>query len=202
MLRHFTVCFAFLALLLIGQEADESYSITKQTFPYIVTIRVKTMTEKSAKINNPVRWLPLSELIPDGTLVKKDQVIARFNTEYTQFELDSQLLEEAVIDANLQRRLANIENNNIDMDDQMGELDDKLKTAEAKLARLLSEPNPDDVRIAEGRQRIAALNLKAAQKDYDKAQDRFKRGMISRAELDADEETLQQNQIKKLFADR
>ncbi|MBR4416036.1 MAG: efflux RND transporter periplasmic adaptor subunit [Victivallales bacterium] len=202
MLRHITVCFAFLALLLMGQEADESYNITKQTFPYIVTIRVKTMTEKSAKINNPVRWLPLSELIPDGTLVKKDQVIARFNTEYTQFELDSQLLEEAVIDANLQRRLANIENNNIDMDDQMGELDDKLKTAEAKLARLLSEPNPDDVRIAEGRQRIAALNLKAAQKDYDKAQDRFKRGMISRAELDADEETLQQNQIKKLFADR
>ena len=160
------------------------------------------LKKKSAKINNPVRWLPLSELIPDGTLVKKDQVIARFNTEYTQFDLDSQLLEEAVIDANLQRRLANIENNNIDMDDQMGELDDKLKTAEAKLARLLSEPNPDDVRIAEGRQRIAALNLKAAQKDYDKAQDRFKRGMISRAELDADEETLQQNQIKKLFADR
>ncbi|MBO7532400.1 MAG: hypothetical protein J6T46_00310, partial [Victivallales bacterium] len=189
-------------LLLAAQEADESYNITKQTFPYIVIIRVKTMTEKSAKINNPVRWLPLSELIPDGTLVKKDQVIARFNTEYTQFDLDSQLLEEAVIDANLQRRLANIENNNIDMDDQMGELDDKLKTAEAKLARLLSEPNPDDVRIAEGRQRIAALNLKAAQKDYDKAQDRFKRGMISRAELDADEETLQQNQIKKLFADR
>ena len=202
MIRHITVCFAFLALLLAAQEADESYNITKQTFPYIVIIRVKTMTEKSAKINNPVRWLPLSELIPDGTLVKKDQVIARFNTEYTQFDLDSQLLEEAVIDANLQRRLANIENNNIDMDDQMGELDDKLKTAEAKLARLLSEPNPDDVRIAEGRQRIAALNLKAAQKDYDKAQDRFKRGMISRAELDADEETLQQNQIKKLFADR
>ena len=202
MIRHITVCFAFLALLLAAQEADESYNISKQTFPYIVIIRVKTMTEKSAKINNPVRWLPLSELIPDGTLVKKDQVIARFNTEYTQFDLDSQLLEEAVIDANLQRRLANIENNNIDMDDQMGELDDKLKTAEAKLARLLSEPNPDDVRIAEGRQRIAALNLKAAQKDYDKAQDRFKRGMISRAELDADEETLQQNQIKKLFADR
>ena len=136
MIRHITVCFAFLALLLAAQEADESYNISKQTFPYIVIIRVKTMTEKSAKINNPVRWLPLSELIPDGTLVKKDQVIARFNTEYTQFDLDSQLLEEAVIDANLQRRLANIENNNIDMDDQMGELDDKLKTAEAKLARL------------------------------------------------------------------
>ena len=139
MIRHITVCFAFFALLLAAQEADESYNITKQTFPYVVTIRVKTMTEKSAKINNPVRWLPLGELVPDGTLVKKDQVIARFNTEYTQFELDSQLLEEAVIDANLQRRLANIENNNIDMDDQMGELDDKLKTAEAKLARLLRQ---------------------------------------------------------------
>ena len=66
MLRNITVCFAFLALLLIGQEADESYNITKQTFPYIVTIRVKTMTEKSAKVNNPVRWLPISELVPDG----------------------------------------------------------------------------------------------------------------------------------------
>ena len=81
MLRHITVCFAFFALLLAAQEADESYNITKQSFPYIVIIRVKTMTEKSAKINNPVRWLPLSELIPDGTLVKKDQVNARFNTE-------------------------------------------------------------------------------------------------------------------------
>ena len=45
MIRHITVCFAFFALLLAAQEADESYNIQKQSFPYIVTIRVKTMTE-------------------------------------------------------------------------------------------------------------------------------------------------------------
>lgn len=194
-----------LACMLVAQNQlldDETYLIQRKSFPYTYTIRVKTKTEKSEKILNPVRWLPLSELIPDGSLVKKGDVVAKFSTEQSQYELDTLLLEEAVIDANLERRLANIDNKDIDMMDQMGALEDRLNTTQARLDRLLAEPNPDDVRIAEGRLRIAQLNLRAAEKDFNKAKDRFNRGMISRAELDSADKTMQENIVRARFAQR
>ncbi|MGI5923379.1 MAG: HlyD family secretion protein [Lentisphaeria bacterium] len=173
---------------------------SEQSLPFTYSIRIRAFTEKSEKINNPVRWLPLETVIPDGTYVQAGDVVATFSSEETANDLIALKLRQAVIDANVDRRLAEIDSNTVDLTDQMGTLQDKLSALEARLERLRSEPNPDDVRIAEGRLRVANLNLEASRKDFAKAEDRFRRAMISRAELDNYEKDLREKEVRARFA--
>lgn len=173
---------------------------SEQSLPFTYSIRIRAFTEKSEKINNPVRWLPLETVIPDGTYVQAGDVVATFSSEETANDLIALKLRQAVIDANVDRRLAEIDSNTVDLTDQMGTLQDKLSALEARLERLRSEPNPDDVRIAEGRLRVATLNVEASRKDFAKAEDRFRRAMISRAELDSYEKDLREKEVRARFA--
>lgn len=183
-------------------SGDEFHVVEEKTLEYRHELRVTAMTEKSEKVVNPLRWLPLEFFAPDGAAVRQGELIARFNQVQSRHEEKSQSMELAVIEAELQRRLTAIDNRNLEMDEQLGDLQDKLATLEAKLSRLLSEPNQDDIRIAEGKLKIADLNLRLARSDFQRAEKRFQRGMISRAELDSVEKTLQENQVKHEFATR
>ena len=187
-----------LALCAVAQ--DDHWVIEEETLEIVTPIRIKTITEKSEKINNPVRWQPVKTILPDGTKVSKDDVLATFVSAQSEFDLETLLLRQKVIDANLQRRLKNIDNKNLDLDDQMKVLEDKLAALKSKLERQKSEPTEDDIRIVEGRLRIAKMNLDASKKDYAKAQDRFKREMISRAELDAAEKDLREKEARHTYA--
>ena len=203
-LHHFTFLALLIGLATVWAADDaplaDSIVVSEQSLPFTYSIRIRAFTEKSEKINNPVRWLPLETVIADGTYVQAGDVVATFSSEETANDLIALKLQQAVIDANVDRRLAEIDNNAVDLTDQMGTLQDKLSALEAKLERLRSEPNPDDVRIAEGRLRVATLNVNASQKDFTKAEDRFKRAMISRAELDSYEKDLREKEARARFA--
>lgn len=181
-------------------SGDEFHVVERKSLEYRHELRVTAMTEKSEKIVNPLRWLPLEYFVPDGAEVRKGDLIARFNQTSSRHDEKSQSMELAVVEAELQRRLTAIDNRNLEMDESLGDLQDKLASLEAKLTRLLSEPNQDDIRIAEGKLKLADLNLRLAASDFRRAEGRFRRGMISRAELDSTEKTLRENEIKHEFA--
>ncbi len=187
-------------LSVLAQQVVDSYVIESKTLQYVSRVRVNTMTEQAEKINNPVRWQPLESIIADGTLVKKGDVLATFVSKEAEYDLNLLQLRQRVIETNLSRRVADIDNKNLDMSEQMDALLDKLASLESKLQRQKSEPTLDEIRIVEGRLRIAKMNLKAAEEDYAKAQDRFKREMISRAELESYESSLADNRAKHIFA--
>ena len=181
-------------------SGDEFHVVERKSLEYRHELRVTAMTEKSEKIVNPLRWLPLEYFVPDGAEVRKGDLIARFNQTSSRHDEKSQSMELAVVEAELQRRLTAIDNRNLEMDESLGDLQDKLASLEAKLTRLLSEPNQDDIRIAEGKLKLADLNLRLAASDFRRAEGRFRRGMISRAELDSTEKTLRENEVKHEFA--
>ena len=189
-----------LASCVFAQEASDVVTIEEKSLELVTTIRVKTQAEQSAKINNPVRWLPVKTIIPDGSKVEKGDVVTTFVGEPSEYELNRLLLQQDVIDSRLAQRIASIDNKNLDMDDQMGVLEDKLASLLSKLERQKSEPTADDIRIVEGRLRIARMNADAARKDYEKDKGRFERQMISRTELDASEKELREKEAKELFA--
>ena len=199
-MTRFCIIIVTLLLALCAVAQEDSWVIAEETLEITTPIRVKTITEKSEKINNPVRWQPVKTILPDGTKVGKGDVLATFVSAQSEFDLETLLLRQKVIDSNLQRRLKNIDNRNLDLDDQMKVLEDKLAALNSKLERQKSEPTEDDIRIVEGRLRIAKMNLDASQKDYAKAQDRFRREMISRAELDAAEKDLREKEARHLYA--
>lgn len=202
MLRCLIITLLFTAMFCLAAEntLPQTCLIEERTLEVLTPIRVKTITEKAETIINPVRWQPIKTIIPDGSRVKAGDTIATFFSGQCETDLHSLLLKQAVIDANLARRLANIDNRNLDMADQMGVLEDKLASLISKLERQKSEPTQDDITIVEGRLRIARMNLDAARKDFTKDQDRFKREMISRAELDASEKNLLEKEARFLFA--
>ena len=138
-------------------SGDEFHVVERKSLEYRHELRVTAMTEKSEKIVNPLRWLPLEYFVPDGAEVRKGDLIARFNQTSSRHDEKSQSMELAVVEAELQRRLTAIDNRNLEMDESLGDLQDKLASLEAKLTRLLSEPNQDDIRIAEGKLSLDAI---------------------------------------------
>ena len=202
MSKRIAILFIILAGVLFSEEYEETYVVEERILGISSSIRVKAIAEKSEKISNPVRWQPVKTIIPDGSKVKAGDVLATFVSAQSEYDLETLLLRKKVIDANLQRRLKGIDNRNLDLDDQMSVLEDKLAALKSKLERQKSEPTEDDIRIVEGRLRIAAMNLEAARKDCEKAQDRFRREMISRAELDSAEKDLREKEARHLYATR
>ena len=192
--------FVLASLACCARTPDETAVVGRRSLTYTYTMRVKAFTEKAEQISNPVSWLPISSIVEDGAKVEEGQVIVRFNNENSLFELGALERNRDVIDAELAHRLAEIANREREMQDRLNTLRDQLAVLEARLARLQSAPLADDVRIAEGRLRVARLNQQAAEKDLAKARDRFSRQMISRAELDRHESELREKEATLTYA--
>ena len=70
-LHHFTFLALLICLATVWAADDaplaDSIVVSEQSLPFTYGIRIRAFTEKSEKINNPVRWLPLETVIADGT---------------------------------------------------------------------------------------------------------------------------------------
>ena len=192
-------CLSFLTL---GAMAlDESVAVEQRALSYTCSLRVSAITEKAEMIASPVNWLPLSYIIEDGAKVEKGEVIARFDSESSLYELGALEKDRGVIEAELAQRLREIDNKEAEMRDRLSSLRDKLAVLDARLTRLKRVPVPDDVEIAEGRLRVARMNAAAAEKDLAKARDRFQRQMISRGEVDKVETAYRERQALLTYAE-
>ncbi len=83
--------------------------------------------------------------------------------------IENRLNGDTMIDATVKGDLTAAENKERNLRDQLDELLDKHAFLEAKLTRHKALPLKDEVRIAEGRLRVAQLNYDAASKDFQKA---------------------------------
>ena len=166
-------------------DPADSYLIESRSQHFRHSIRVQAFAEEAKAITCPISWVPITYVVEDGAKVAKDQVIVEFDRQTPEFDLGALLKERDVIEAELAHKLLTIENTEHELRDTLAALKDKLAVLEAKLQRQKSLPREDDVRIAEGRLRIARMNYDAAATDLSKGVSRFERGMISRAELDA-----------------
>lgn len=170
------------AARLVGSE--ESVIVGEQLFDYSYTMRVKAASEYNERVGNPVAWLPVSFLVDDGSRVEVGDVIAKFETGSAEHRLQDLKLERDYVEADLLKRLTDIDNVELDTKSRLEELADLLVVAEAELVSLLAMPDEDEVRLEEGRMRVARLNFEAAEKDLAKAESRFERKLISRTQLE------------------
>ena len=192
------ICLALLALVVTA--LDESVTVESRSLPYTCALRVNAITEKAEMIASPVNWLPISYIIEDGAKVEKGDVIARFDSETSLYELGALEKDRGVIEAELAQRLREIDNKEAEMRDRLSALRDKLAVLEARLTRLQRVPVADDVEIAAGRLRVARMNADAADKDLAKARDRLQRQMISKAEVDKVESAFLERQALLSYA--
>ena len=169
---------------LCAQQLGETVTVEERELRHQLVIRADVFTEEEETITTPIHWGSIVQIAPDGEHVEKDELITEFDVRPLQEGLRSLGLEQDITAATVGRDLAAGTNKQLDLKDQLDELLDKEAFLEAKMARYRALPLVDEVRIDQGRLRVAQLNHDAASKDYEKAQERFARGMISQAQLD------------------
>ena len=158
--------------------------IRSRELEYRATLQVTAFAEKAETISVPVHWSQIVYCIPDGAHVKKGDVISTFDSEGPTNRLKRLELERDEIEAGLAEKLMRIRNKEMELGDSLETLEDKLSVLKTKLARYEAMPDKDEVKIAEGRYRVAKLEHDAAVTEAKKGRDRHKRKMISQAELD------------------
>ena len=165
------------------QAAEGTYVIEKQEVAFSYQLRGVVKPTDLTPLQNPVSWKPVRHVVPDGSFVKKDDIIAEFDPLYQDKKYEKMLIQKHVVNLELEEKLNNIEDRIQTVQDQIKERSERLKVLNAKLARLKSLPLKSDVIIAKGQLRVAELELKAAQVDWKNAQERHAKGYLSDTEL-------------------
>ena len=169
----------------VAATTAETEIVCRRELAYQRRIRTTAFAEKAETISNPLDHSQIKFLVPDGAYVEKGQLITEFDAEDAMRRLRDHELEKKIIEADLEKRTTEIRNKQMGLDDELGNLLDQKAVLATKVARYRAMPDPDEVRVAEGRLRVARLEAVAAQEDHNKATSRFERGTISPAKLDA-----------------
>lgn len=159
-------------------------TIETRSLTYRTRVRATAFAEKAEVISCPLHHPQIKYIAADGSRVKKGDLITEFDADDAMRRLQDQELERDIIQADLDRNLTSIRNKTLALRDDLDALRDRKAVLTTKLARFRSMPDEDEVRVATGRLRVAELEWVAASNDLQKADGRFERAMISRAELD------------------
>ena len=76
---------------------EERHVIQNKAIRVRTPIRVKAVTEKSEFINNMLSWQPLSFIAEDGALVKQGDILASYQGEELDHQMQSLLLNRSLI---------------------------------------------------------------------------------------------------------
>lgn len=170
--------------------------IVEREFQYRATLPALTFAEKAETVSNPLHFPQLKWIIPDGVYVEEGDEVTRFDRAALLLRLDNLHRERAIVQAELKQALTSIRNRDMALADELEELRDRLVVFETLLERYRALPEPDDVAIAKGRLHVARLEYEAAERDLERAKDRFKRGMISPGEFDDYEQTYRERKAR------
>ena len=159
-------------------------TIKSRSLEYRADLEVSVFARDAEILNVPVNWAQVDYCVPDGARVEEGEIVTRFNDEGLTNRLERLLIDRDTIEAGLAKQLVDIRNKDMALKDSLQTEKDRMVVLKTRLARLESLPDEDEVKIAEGRLRVASLEYEAAVKEMEKARDRYERKMISKAELE------------------
>ncbi len=171
-------CLGLLPSLPLRLSADEAVAEARP-FEHRCVLRGTAVPSQGADLLTRPGFIPLQSIVPDGTWVEKGGVVAEFDAAEAKAELERRMRESEVVEAELQAELRKIENREMEMKDRLANLEGKLEVALARLADLKSLPRQSEVDIAEGRARIARLELNAAEEELKRVKISVEKGFAS-----------------------
>ncbi len=175
----------FLSLLLCtagaGAVCGQSERVSMRDISSRVRITAKLMAEESDLIHNPLDRPQVVEAVEDGSWVEAGARIVLFDATLASNEWVRLTHRKRVSDAELEMRLTDQDNRLSELSDKLQAAHDRLAVDEARLEALLSEPDTNAVRVAEGRIRVQRLSCEAASNEWVRARQRLDAGLISPA---------------------
>ena len=192
----FLLCF-LQSISLLG----EAFRIQEREESYELTVRGTATSLQSIGLMTPGHWLPISFILEDGAFVNEGDTVAKFDSSEAEYELQTLLFEQKVVEQQLKYELNEIDNDRLAKEDKLDGLVDQQNIAKATLEKYKQLPLEDEVLKAEGRLRISKLEYEAAEKDFIKAEDRYRRKFISKAELEKAQQELKEKKVSLEYAE-
>ena len=146
-----------------------------------VRLPMTAIAERSEALTNPLDWPVIVEHLEDGAWVDKNDRVMAFDPFPVSNEWKRLQARMAITQAELALRLKDADNTLADLADKLRAEEDRMRVEEAALDRLRRQPETNDVIVAEGRARVAALTASAESNALTRARDRLEKGFISEA---------------------
>ncbi len=121
---------------------------------------------QSVRITTTLWWKAITWLIPEGSFVKKGDIIAKFERKELENEVRTAKADYAVSVARLEEAKKQLEAAQLDWDARIKSYEADLVIATLELKRLKDLPRPDDVRQKEAELRRAKAEFDVAQEEY------------------------------------
>jgi len=143
----------------------------------------KLEAAESMRVTAPLWWKPITWVIPEGTMVKKDDLIVKFEKKDIENEYLTAKADYAVAEAELQKVKKELEAKKHELDAEIESYQADMAIAELELARLRDLPRPDDIRQKKATLRRAKATFDVAKEEYERMA-RFKGlGFLADAEI-------------------
>lgn len=164
--------------------------------------RAKSFARENDPIVNPIPWVQFKDMLPEGTRVKKGDMVFHLDTQGVLEDVGKleNRLEEAQND--VARRLAEMRKTVSTLEDARAEKIDSRDIQLARLEYLKSLPVEADIRIAQGRLDVAQKRLEAAQEELSKSRERLEKELISPAMLKEDEQQYEEQMARTRYAEQ
>lgn len=155
--------------------------VTMRDIASQVRIKAKLVAEESELIHNQLNRPQVVEAVEDGAWVEAGERIVLFDASQTSNEWLRLTHRKLISDAQLETRLTEQDNRMSELSDRLQAARDRLAVEEARLEALVSEPDTNDLRVAEGRVRVTGLTCAAASNEWVRARSRLEADLISPA---------------------
>ena len=163
--------------LIVPVSASETVQLRE------VSSRVRLMTtaaaEESDALNNPLYNPQILHAVSDGSWIANGEAVITFDASAASNQLALLLHQRHVQEAEMATSTTDADNQISDLEDRLLAAQDRLDVEMARLAHLESLPDTNEVRIAEGRLRVAELTLEATSNELFRARQRLAEELIS-----------------------
>ena len=144
-----------------------SVEVIRGPFEVTVTAKGKLVAAKSERVPCPISWTPVVWLIPEGTIVEKDQLIAKFDKREIEDELRESRANRRLALAHLKEAKQQVKATEESMRALIKAREAQLHIARLEVKDLESRHRPDDLKRVEIELDRAKAVLDAAKAEYE-----------------------------------
>lgn len=144
-----------------------SVEVTRGPFEVTVLAKGKLVAAKSIAVSCPVSWKPIVWLIPEGTMVKKGEIIVKFDKREIEDGLRSVRAWHRIATAQLRQAEQQLKAAEQELRSRIKSLAAQLHISELEVKDLKNRPRPDDLKRAEIELNRARAVLDAAKAEYE-----------------------------------
>ena len=151
----------------VSREKIVSAEVVQGRFEVTVLAKGKLVAAKSQAVSCPVWFKPIVWLIPEGTVVKKDDLIVKFDKREIEDGLRAVRAWHRIATAKLREAEQQLKATEQEIRSKIRTLAAQLHIAQLEVKDLRSRPRPDDLKRAEIELNRAKAVLDAAKAEYD-----------------------------------